>query len=53
MYIATIFIETEKGQKKFSQVFMTERECLAWLSSKSEQAKRLDYKKTSFSYSVV
>ena len=49
MYRGTIIIETEKGQKKFSQCFNTERECNEWLSAKSEQARRLKFKKTSFS----
>ncbi len=53
MYRATIFIETEKDIKKFSQCFNTERECREWLSAKSEQAKRLEYKKTSLSIAVV
>lgn len=49
MYCGTIIIETEKGQKKFSQSFKTEREVNEWLSAKSEQARRLNFKKTSFS----
>lgn len=53
MYRATIFIETEKDIKKISQCFNTERECKDWLFAKSEQAKRLDYKKTSLSIGVV
>lgn len=53
MYRGTIIIETEKGQKKFSQCFNTESECKEWLSAKSEQAKRLDFKQTSLSIAVV
>lgn len=53
MYRATIFIETKNDTKKFSQCFNTERECKEWLSEKSEQAKRLEYKKTSLSIAVV
>jgi len=53
MYRATIFIETEKDIKKFSQCFDTESECKEWLSAKSEQARRLDFKKTSLSIAVV
>ncbi len=53
MYKGTIIIETENGQKKFSQSFKTERECNEWLLAKSEQARRLDYKKTSLSICVV
>ena len=49
MYKGTIIIETETGQKKFSQSFKTESEVNEWLSAKSEQAKRLNFKKTSFS----
>ena len=53
MYKGTIIIETETGTKKFSRCFRTERERNNWLSAKSEQAKRLDYKKTSLSIGVV
>ena len=53
MYKATIFVETENDIKKFSQCFKTERECNEWLASKSEQVRRLDYKKTSVSIGVV
>ena len=53
MFRATIFVETDIGKIKFFQCFKTETECHKWLYDKSEQAKRLKLKTTSFSIDVV